>query len=330
MNPDPQQGGLLGFFQRMRKPNEQTGLSPFQRFGAALDPLILPEMRAGQQIREQGAQRVAQGNKNKTIQFLQQKASQGDTVAAQILAGLENNSLSVKDAMSLYYNQVFAKPGKTGTSAIQNYEYAKNVLGMSEIDSQKFGKQPPLVDMSAKPEAQAAVDAGYKYTNEVFDQAKNAKQSLNTIRRQIQLSQSQDFTSGIGQEFFNQAKQWAERFGFGDANVSSNQEFGALVKQTVLDASGGSLGVGVSASDVVYLDAMRANQNYNPKTIRSMLFAQELLDNRKIELRNFANEYMKSDINNGKQYIVNRFDFELAAEEYFKDKPLFGDLYMEE
>ena len=260
---------------------------------------------------------------------MQQKASQGDTVAAQILAGLENNSLSVKDAMSLYYNQVFAKPGKTGTSAIENYEYAKNVLGMSEIDAQKFGKQPPLVDMSAKPEAQAAVDAGYKYTNEVFDQAKNAKQSLNTIRRQIQLSQSQDFTSGIGQEFFNQAKQWAERFGFGDANVSSNQEFGALVKQTVLDASGGSLGVGVSASDVVYLDAMRANQNYNPKTIRSMLFAQELLDNRKIELRNFANEYMKSDINNGKQYIVNRFDFELAAEEYFKDKPLFGSLYME-
>ena len=55
MNPDPQQSGLLGFFRRMRKPNEQTGLSPMQRFGAALDPLIMPEMRAGQQIREQAA-----------------------------------------------------------------------------------------------------------------------------------------------------------------------------------------------------------------------------------------------------------------------------------
>tara|TARA_B100000965_G_scaffold215869_1_gene180515 strand:- start:6119 stop:7033 length:915 start_codon:yes stop_codon:yes gene_type:complete len=70
MNPDPQQGGLLGFFQRMRKPNEQTGLTPFQQFGAALDPLIMPEMRAGQQIREQGAQRVAQANRNKTKEFL--------------------------------------------------------------------------------------------------------------------------------------------------------------------------------------------------------------------------------------------------------------------
>ena len=70
MNPDPQQSGLLGFFQRMRKPNEQTGLTPFQQFGAALDPLIMPEMRAGQQIREQGAQRVAQANRNKTKEFL--------------------------------------------------------------------------------------------------------------------------------------------------------------------------------------------------------------------------------------------------------------------
>lgn len=70
MNPDPQQSGLFGFFQRMRRPDDQTGLSPFQRFGAALDPLIMPEMRAGQQIREQGAQRVAQANRNKTKEFL--------------------------------------------------------------------------------------------------------------------------------------------------------------------------------------------------------------------------------------------------------------------
>jgi hypothetical protein len=70
MNPDPQQSGLFGFFQRMRRPDDQTGLSPFQRFGAALDPLIMPEMRAGQQIREQGAQRLAQANRNKTKEFL--------------------------------------------------------------------------------------------------------------------------------------------------------------------------------------------------------------------------------------------------------------------
>jgi len=41
-----------------------------QNFAAALDPLILPEMRAGEGIRERGMQRVAAGNKNKTIQML--------------------------------------------------------------------------------------------------------------------------------------------------------------------------------------------------------------------------------------------------------------------
>ncbi len=70
MNPDPQTGGLFSFLNRMRRPNQATGLSPLQNLGQALDPLILPEMRAGEQIREQGAQRVAQGNRNKTKEFL--------------------------------------------------------------------------------------------------------------------------------------------------------------------------------------------------------------------------------------------------------------------
>ena len=100
MNPDPQQGGLLGFFQRMRKPNEQTGLSPFQRFGAALDPLILPEMRAGQQIREQGAQRVAQGNKNRTIAELEKMASQ-NPMAAQLLSAVKAGAISPAEASGM-------------------------------------------------------------------------------------------------------------------------------------------------------------------------------------------------------------------------------------
>lgn len=327
MNPDPQTGGLFGFLNRMRKTNPTTGLSPIQNFAQALDPLILPSMRGGEAIREQGQQRVAEGNRNATVAFLQMKANEGDQIAAQLLPAIQNRSIPMKDAMSFYYNATF-KPQKD-TSAIQNYEYAKNVLGLPEDQARKFGASAPLVDMSARPEAAEMVKAGYAYTNEIFDNAKNARSTLNTIQRQIQLSQSEDFQSGVGQEFFNQAQKWAQRFGFGDANISSNEEFGALVKQTVLDASGGSLGVGVSASDVVYLDAMRANQNYNPKTIRSMLFAQELIEKRKIDVRNFANTYMKSERNNNKPYIVDRFDFAVAVEEHFKDQPLFGGLYME-
>lgn len=121
MNPDPQQGGLLGFFQRMRKPNEQTGLSPFQRFGAALDPLILPEMRAGQQIREQGAQRVAQGNKNRTIAELEKMASQ-NPMAAQLLSAVKAGAISPAEA----YKQLITTQYDTSGSIIRATERFPN------------------------------------------------------------------------------------------------------------------------------------------------------------------------------------------------------------
>ena len=109
MNPDPQTGGLFSFLNSMRKPNSATGLSPIQNFAQALDPLILPSMRGGEAIRAQGQQRLIEQNKNKTIQFLQQRASTGDQIATQVLGGLQTGTLSAKDAMSLYYNESFKK-----------------------------------------------------------------------------------------------------------------------------------------------------------------------------------------------------------------------------
>ena len=70
MNPSQSRGGLGGLLDYARERNPNTGLSKFQNFAAALDPLIMPEMRAGEAIRERGMQRVAAGNKNKTIQML--------------------------------------------------------------------------------------------------------------------------------------------------------------------------------------------------------------------------------------------------------------------
>ena len=70
VNPTKPRGGLGGLLDYARTRNNDTGLSRMQNFAAALDPLIMPEMRAGEGIRERGAQRVAAGNKNKTIQML--------------------------------------------------------------------------------------------------------------------------------------------------------------------------------------------------------------------------------------------------------------------
>jgi len=63
-------GLLKGAFNYATQTNPNTGMSRLQNFAAALDPLILQSMRGGEAIRQQGAQRVASGNKNKTIQML--------------------------------------------------------------------------------------------------------------------------------------------------------------------------------------------------------------------------------------------------------------------
>ncbi len=109
MNPDPQTSGLFGFLNSFRRPNQTTGLNPIQNFAQALDPLILPSMRGGEAIRAQGQQQLNEQNKNKTIQFLQQRAGTGDQIAMQVLGGLQSGTLSAKDAMSLYYNESFKK-----------------------------------------------------------------------------------------------------------------------------------------------------------------------------------------------------------------------------
>lgn len=49
--PSQPRGGLLGLFDKAMKTNEDTGLSPLQNFAAALDPLILKDLRGGEGIR---------------------------------------------------------------------------------------------------------------------------------------------------------------------------------------------------------------------------------------------------------------------------------------
>ena len=95
INPSQSRGGFGGLLDYARKRDENTGLSRAQTFAAALDPLIMPEMRAGEGIRERGMQRVAAGNKNKTIQMLIDRNRQ------DLADMVRNGSLDIKTAMSI-------------------------------------------------------------------------------------------------------------------------------------------------------------------------------------------------------------------------------------
>jgi len=82
--PQQRRGGLGGVMDYLGKQSPTTGMTRAEQFAAALDPLIMPEMRAGEAIRARGAQRQAEARKNRTMEYLATQAAT-DPLAAQML-----------------------------------------------------------------------------------------------------------------------------------------------------------------------------------------------------------------------------------------------------
>jgi len=82
--PQQRRSGFGGIMDYLGEQSPTTGLSRAEQFAAALDPLIMPEMRAGEAIRARGAQRQAEARKNRTMEYLATQAAT-DPLAAQML-----------------------------------------------------------------------------------------------------------------------------------------------------------------------------------------------------------------------------------------------------
>ena len=146
--PSQPRGGLLGLFDKAMQTNEDTGLSPLQNFAAALDPLILKDLRGGEGIRQQGVQRAASMSKNKTVDMLRKQGR--DDLADAVM----NNTIGAKEAFSVLQSEKAANlafsrqqalaAGKTkDTALIRNAiaaglkpgteEYSKYILSGGDV-----------------------------------------------------------------------------------------------------------------------------------------------------------------------------------------------------
>jgi hypothetical protein len=109
VNPSQSRGGFGGLLDYARERNENTGLSRAQTFAAALDPLIMPEMRAGEGIRERGMQRVAAGNLNKTVEWLKSNGyadaaaviEANPSAASNVVSAILSNRMKPKDTFRI-------------------------------------------------------------------------------------------------------------------------------------------------------------------------------------------------------------------------------------
>ena len=146
--PSQPRGGLLGLFDKAMKTDEDTGLSPLQNFAAALDPLILKDLRGGEGIRQQGVQRAASMSKNKTVDMLRKQGR--DDLANAVM----NNTIGAREAFSVLQSEKAANlafsrqqalaAGKTkDTALIRNAiaaglkpgteEYSKYILSGGDV-----------------------------------------------------------------------------------------------------------------------------------------------------------------------------------------------------
>jgi len=127
----PQQGGLGGLLSTLKDKamavNPDTGLTGYQSFAAALDPLILPTLRGGGDvIRQQGAQRVAGGNKNKTIEMLRTRGR--EDLADMVERGMISPTEAAGQLLS-------AKPDVVGGDFKDAQSFRKEFTSLPRIKS---------------------------------------------------------------------------------------------------------------------------------------------------------------------------------------------------
>lgn len=90
---DDQKKQLVGALD-FASEKDDDGLTRAERFAAALDPLILPQMRMGEQIRATGASRMKKEGTNKTVEWLKSNGY------AEIAAMVQTNPAIASNVMS--------------------------------------------------------------------------------------------------------------------------------------------------------------------------------------------------------------------------------------
>ena len=108
--PQQRRSGFGGIMDYLGTPSPTTGLSRAEQFAAALDPLILPELRAGEAIRARGTQRQAETRKNKTVEYLRRMGY--DDYADAV----ENGSIGAKDIMNALVSKSLETPTKVSAA----------------------------------------------------------------------------------------------------------------------------------------------------------------------------------------------------------------------
>lgn len=145
----------------------------------------------------------------------------------------------------------------------------------------------------------------------------NAGKTIGTLNLMEKLIDTPGFYSGTGGEVVTTAKRALSSAGLADPNAASSAElFGSLANQTVLDASGGSLGNQISNADRDFIMRTAPSLGNTPEGNRDLINMRRKLAQREQETAMMARNYAKR---NGR--LDSGFDDELS--DFIDKNPLF-------
>jgi len=220
--PQQRRGGLGGIMDYLGKRNPTTGLSRAEQFAAALDPLIMPEMRAGEAIRARGAQRQATATKNKTVEYLRRMGY--DDYADAV----ESGSIGAKDIMNALVSKSLETPKDTSTAGMREYAQAvKDGFKGTFLDYKTAISKAGAtnISMGKGPDEFAKLDA--KTLSEVAQTGASAKRNIARIDR------LESLLAKVPTGMTANLKQLAGNFGVATEGLSDIQAAQGLINSLV-------------------------------------------------------------------------------------------------
>lgn len=337
-------GGLLGGLVRR---NEETGLNPLQNIAASMDALVMPKYRMGEQIRQQGLQRVAADRRNATIAEMQKRADAGDTVAQRYLQGIQSGALDMKTGFAGYLNEVAAnerlqrelnaKAALARASAAKKATYKAvsgaelNKLMGTNLPADKLyniGSDGKITQVggggitiggSEKAWEKGIGELGVKTLEKIQNDAASAVDMLGQTQILTSLMNDPNFRSGALAEPEMGYKKIVEALGGDAANVGSQEAFQAVTAQLILDKMGGSLGAGFSEGDRKFVERMAPQLSTSQTGNALIIQMNNAVANRKIQINEFANKYIEE---NG---MLDQ-NFNAALSKWAAENPIFVDV----
>ena len=298
-------GGFGGIMDYLGTPSPTTGLSRAEQFAAALDPLIMPELRAGEAIRARGAQRMKRQSANKTVEYLRKNGY------PEIAAMVEQNPAIASNVMSALLSKRLS-PAET-TGSMQNYEFLiSQGLPKDQAIERAFGKGGSTFNLGQKaqisgdyvivedPTAEAGVRfipiKGSKAEKEALAAAgREGVTQQQAAQKEAVISKSVDFLVGkidagglfnlpeagivgnvLGTLGINQD---AVDFKNELASIQANVAFDRLQQMREASKTGGALGA-VSERELDLLMAAYGNikQSTSPKKLKeNLLYIKEIM-----------------------------------------------------